>query len=153
MMNIEKFKTMAFEGRTAAVKVPSMSAFFEEGKPAEITVRGLTGVEVAKARQRVSQNAAVGELVDKLLSEKAGVKVQGLKESLGISDDVPDDTVYRIAVLEAGLVDFEVDQEQCVRMNDAYPEAFYSLTSKILELTGLGKIPMGESNASGMTTG
>ena len=153
MMNLEKFKAATFERRTATVPVPALSSFFDEGKKPELTVQGLTGQEVAKARQRVKQNTALGELIEKVISEKASTKIKGLQQALGLSDDVPDDLVYRIAVAEFGISSVKFEQEDCVKLADACPETFYLVTSKILSLTGLGQVHQGESNASGTPPG
>lgn len=153
MMNLDKFKQAKFERRTATVSVPGLSAFFDDGQPAEFTVQNLTGQEVARARERVKQNAAIGELVAKVISERASSQIAGIQQALGLSDDVPDDLVYRIAVCEYGIVSVQFEQEDCVKLADACPESFYQLTSKILELTGLGQVPLGESSASGTISG
>jgi hypothetical protein len=148
-MNIDKFKQANFERRTALVPVPGLSAFFDNGETPELTVQGLTGHEVAKARERVKQNSAINELVEKIVSEKASSKIRGLQQALGLSDDVPDDLVYRIAVCEFGVASVKLEQEDCVKLADICPEDFYLITSKILTLTGLGQVHPGESNASG----
>ena len=153
MMNIEKFKQAEFERRTADVPVPGLSSFFSEDQDAVLTVQGLTGQEVATARRRVEQNAAIGELVAKVISEKASSKIEGIQQALGLTDDVPDDLVYRIALAEYGIASVKFEQEDCVKLAGICPESFYTITSKILELTGLGQIPLGESNVSGTTTG
>lgn len=153
MMNIKKFKTVSFERRTADVSVPGLSAFFAGDQDPVLTVQGLTGQEVATARQRVEQNAAIGELVAKVVGEKASSKIEGIQQALGLTDDVPDDLVYRIALAEFGIASVKFEQEDCVKLADICPESFYMVTSKILELTGLGQIPLGESSASGTTTG
>jgi hypothetical protein len=143
-MNLAKFRQASLKRRTLAVPVPSMSDFFDDGQKPEIIVHGLTGDEVAQARLRVKQNAAIGEILSKIAGEKASEKIEGIQQALGLSDEVPDDTVYRIAVLEFGVDSIELNQEDCVKINAAFPEAFYSLTSKIIELTGLGQVPLGE---------
>jgi hypothetical protein len=149
MFNAEKFKTVDFERRTASVPVPALSAFFPEDTPPEdrtITVQCLTGTEVGRANERVKTNKNLSALVEKVISERISTKVDGTIEAFGIAkrDDPTDDTVRRIAVLEYGLVDFELDQAACVKFNNAYPVEFRKLTDKIFELTGLGMVPLGE---------
>jgi hypothetical protein len=150
-MNLDKFKQAEFERRTAVIPVPGLSAFFDDGQKAELTVQGLTGHEVARARDRAKQNAAIHELVEKIVGEKASSKIQGIQQALGLSDDVPDDLVYRIAVCEFGVASVKLAQEDCVKLADVSPEDFYQITTRILSLTGLGQVPLGESNASGTT--
>ena len=150
-MNLEKFKQASFERRTATVKVPALSAFFDDKEKPELIVQGLTGQEVAKARERVKQNTALGEMIEKIVSEKASSKIRGLQQALGLSEDVPDDLVYRIAIAEFGISSVKFEQEDCVKLAATCPETFYLVTSKILSLTGLGQVPLGESSASGTT--
>ena len=153
MMEIEKFKAALFERRTEQVLVPGLSAFFPDGQKPVLTVQSLTGEEVAIARERITQNRAIGELMAKIVGEKASSKVEGIRQALGVSDDVPNDLVYRIAVAEFGIQSDRFEQEDAVKLADVCPETFYLLTSKILALTGMGQISLGELNASGTTTG
>ena len=149
-MDFDKFKITDFERRTATVTVPALSAFADAGKDAcEIEVQALTGEEVARARERVKQNAAVAQIIEKFAGDNVPDLVEAMKEKLGMNDAVPNDGVYRIAVLEFGIVGNPLPQDQCVKMFNHAPEAFYSLTDKILELTGLGSVPVGEPIASG----
>ena len=152
-MEIEKFKAALFERRTEQVPVPGLSAFFPDGQKPVLTVQSLTGEEVAIARERITQNRAIGELMAKIVGEKASSKVEGIRQALGVSDDVPNDLVYRIAVAEFGIQSDRFEQEDAVKLADVCPETFYLLTSKILALTGMGQISSGELNASGTTTG
>jgi len=151
MMNIEKFRQARHERRTAVVKVPALADFFDEGEKPEMTVQMLTGPEVAKARERITRNAVVEQLIEKIVSEKASSKIEAIQQALGLSDDVPNDLVYRIAVCEFGVASVDLQQEDCVKLADICPTTFYEITSKILELTGLGQVALGESNASGTT--
>ncbi|WP_419663242.1 hypothetical protein Dvar_36380 [Desulfosarcina variabilis str. Montpellier] len=152
-MNLEKFKQANFERRTATVPVPALSAFFDDGQKAELTVQGLTGQEIARARERIQQNTAINELVEKIVSEKASSKIEGLQQALGLTDEVPNDLVYRIAICEFGVVSVNLEQEDCVKLAANCPETFYQVTSKILSLTGMGQVPQGELIASGTTQG
>lgn len=152
MMNLEKFKQANFEQRTATLPVPTLAAFFDKDEKPELTVRGLTGFEVARARERVTQNTAISELIEKIVGTKASTKIEGLQQALGLSEDVPSDLVYRIAICEFGVSSVDLEQEDCVKLANTCPETFYQLTSRILELTGMGQVPPGESNASGTTS-
>lgn len=153
-MNLEKFRQTQFERRTATVPVPELcDVLFDDGEKPELTVHSLTGHEVARARERVQQNNSINELIEKIVSEKASTKVQGLQQALGLSDDVPDDLVHRIAICEFGVASINLEQEDCVKLAVVCPEALYKLSSKILFLTGMGQVPQGESNASGTTNG
>ncbi len=150
--NLQRFKTTEFQRRTEDVPVPGLASFFDEDDPAVLTVQNLVGEEIARARLRVSQNSAIDELVSRLVSERAASKIDGIQQALGLGDDVPDDLVYRIAVAEFGICSADFQQEDCVKMAAVAPEDFYALTQKIFALTGLGQVPLGESNASGTTS-
>ena len=149
-MDFDKFKITDFERRTATVKMPALTAFADEGKDVcEIEVQALTGEEVARARERVKQNAGLAEIIEKFAGGSLPDLVEAMKEKLGMTESVTADAVYRIAVLEFGIVGHPLPQDQCVKLFNHAPEAFYDLTNKILELTGLGSVPAGEPSASG----
>lgn len=137
-MNLEKFRNTQFKRRTETVPVPALSQLFDEGEKVEFIVQNLTGEEVAIARERVKQNTALVEIVDKLVSSKAGQQIEGIKDALGMGDNTPDDLVYRHAVAEFGIQSPSMNQSDCVRLAQNFPAVFYDLTSKIFTLTGLG---------------
>ena len=144
-MDWNKFKNTQFERRTATVEVSSLSAFADEaGKPCKIEVQNLTGEEVATARERVKENSALLTVLEKFAGGTVPEVVEAAKEKLGMTGTVKSDAVYRLAVLEFGLVGSPLERPECVKLFAANPEAFYSITDKILELTGLGQVPLGE---------
>ena len=150
-MNLEKFRQAQFERRTATVPVPALSSIFDDGQKPELTVQGLTGFEIAKANDRVRQNAAINEIAEKVVSKKLSTVAHGIAQALGIGDDVPEKHVFHIAVFEFGVVSDEFKQEDVVKFADVYPVEFSLCVSKVMELTGLGQVHQGESNASGTT--
>jgi len=77
--------------------------------------------------------------------------VDAIRESLGMTDETPDDIARRIAMLRYGSVDPECSQEMAVKVAKSFVIVLYSLTNKIMELTGLGST-LGESNASTQTS-
>ena len=109
-MNLEKFRQTQFERRTATVPVPELSdVLFDDGEKPELTVHSLTGHEVAKGQGKSpSKTNSINKLIEKIVSEKASTKVQGLQQALGLSDDVPDDLVHRIAICEFGVASDEI---------------------------------------------
>lgn len=140
----DDFMKAQFQIRTRQVKVEDLKEFFGD-VDSVWTVRGLTGAEMAQVNESVGQNRDIGQLLSKLMSpERAGA----MTELLGLTDAVPNDLVRRIAMLKLGAVDPVADQELCVKLADAFPIPFFSLTNTILELTGKGK-HQGESSASG----
>ena len=149
-MDLERFRTTDFERRTARVSVPALSTFFGEG-PAELVVQSLTGSEVFRAEGRVQQNAAREEAIKLLSSTKAKDIGQGILKMFGLTDDVPGALVKAIAYVEFGTVLDGFEQSDSVRLADFLPDTFLSLFNKIHELTGLGHVPVGELNATGIT--
>ena len=149
-MNVDKFRAAQFERRTATVKVPELSAFFDEGQKPELTVQNLTGPEVFEAEQRVSKNRNIEGLVKKLL-KATPEKMDALLEGMGISDNVPDALVKAIAYCEFGIASADLQQQDIVRLAEYHVQAFLRLFNKINSLTGLGHVLPGESNASGTT--
>ena len=140
MFNIEKFRSADFRDRTEKVPVPELKDFFEPDETELFwTIRGLDGHEVAVTNLAVAQNKAIGKLVDGILSGKLSEKIDAIKESMGLSGKTPDDLARRIKMLELGSVDPKISESDSVLFAKVYPETFFSLTNKILILTGKGK--------------
>ena len=144
--DIEKFETATLTHRVSSIKVPAMKEFFD-GAP-EWEIRGLSGEEVAKVNEAVKLNANLAGLIEGFASGETGEKITAIKESLGITEEVPHETVRRIALLKVGSVNPECSQSVCVKVAEGFPVQFYEITTKILELTGMGST-VGEQNASG----
>ena len=147
--NIEKFSNADLKQRQAEVKVPELKEFFD-GDPVWI-VKGLTGEEHARVNEAVKQNKDLGALVQGLFSSSTEEKIKAIREAFGMTDEVPDDIVRRIAMLRYGSVEPECPQEMAVKIAKNFVIVLYGLTNKILELTGLGST-LGELNASGQTS-
>ena len=138
--DIQKFSTANLVSIEVEIPVPELSMFFSspEDSPSW-KVRGLTGHELSKVNEAVAANREISLLVEGLASGEAKVKIDAIKESLGITDRSTDDIVRRIAILKAGSVEPTISQELSVRLADAFPVTFFRLTNRILELTGEGK--------------
>jgi hypothetical protein len=139
--DMSAFRGAALAPRQAVVQVPELAAWFEG--PAEWTVRGLTGDEIARANDGVSKAALVASAVEALAAGSAAraEQVEAMRGILGIGTDTPPDLVKRLEHLVFGSVAPEIDREIAVRLFAAYPVVAYQLTNKILELTGLGADP------------
>jgi len=146
--NIQAFEAAKPRPRTAEVRLPELAEFFD-GEPVWV-VRGLEGKELAEANAAVDTNRALVELM-KRLSGGAKAQAEAAMAALGISEKVPDDLVRRHALLRLGSVEPTLKQGQVVRFAKHWPVEFYTLTNKILELTGQGPQIEGESSASGQT--
>lgn len=146
--DIEKFSNADLQQRQAKVAVPELKEFFGVDEPHVWTVKGLTGEEHARVNEAVKQNKDLGTLVQNLFSESTEKKIEAIREAFGMTDEVPDDIVRRIAMLRYGSIEPECSQEIAVKIASNFVIVLFNLTSKIMELTGLGST-LGESNASG----
>ncbi len=149
--NTKKFMQTKFEYRTDKVKVPDMKEFFEDGEP-EFTVRGLDGTEFTNIKEAAERQRNIASIMEGILSTAAREKTEALRKSLGISDSVPVELAKRLEMLVVGSVEPKVEMDLSVKIARVYPIEFYTLTTKILELTGLGQSPLGKSQPSGKAT-
>lgn len=136
----ERFRFADLAPRQAAVPVADLAFFFPEGEDPVWTVRGLTGEEIARANAASQRQAVLLEAVEALSSAAAlrDDRVEALKSLLGHGAETPEDLAKRFDHLIFGSVDPVVDREMAVKLFAAYPIVGYTLTNKILELTGLG---------------
>jgi len=148
--DIEKFSSADLKQREAEVSVPELKDFFGKDEPTVWIVKGLTGEEHARVNDAVKQNKDLGALVQSLFSSSTEKKVDAIREAFGMSDEVPDDIVRRIAILRYGSVSPECSQELAVKIAKSFVIVLFNLTTKIMELTGLGST-LGELKASGQT--
>jgi len=151
----KKFKRERFTPRTAEVPVPDLAEWFGDGEPAVWGVRGLTGQEVARAREvatRGAQNqAALLEAFSKRVPAEA---VEAIRAWAG-EGGKPAAMTLKIEYLLIGSVSPDLSgdsgMEVALKLLEAFPAVFEFLTGKIIELTGLGSEP-GKSKPSGGTT-
>ncbi len=139
MFDLQKFQDAKFKENVEEIEVKALAPFFPEGEKPIIKVHALTGVTLAKVKEAIQLNRDIGALIEGLVSNNTTEKVDAIKETMGISENSPDDLVRRIAILQYGCIEPEMSQEVCVKLADVYPEQFYFLTNKILILTGEGK--------------
>ena len=140
MMNLTRFRCATLAPRQAVVKVPDLAHFFDEGAPAEWTVRGLTGEEIARANEAAPRSRLVGAAIEAMASTAAAKadQVDALRNLLGHGDNVPEDLAKRIDHLIFCSVNPAIDREIAVKLFASYPVIAFQLTNKVLELTGLG---------------
>ena len=138
--DIKKFEATTFNDRTETIQVPRLKMFFGEGEVAEWKVRGLTGVESAIAKEAVRKNSNIEAVIKAISSAKASDVVEGVKEIVGITDNVPDEIVQRYSWLTQGSVDPICTHEIAMKLGSNFPEDFFLLTNKIIGLTGEGRV-------------
>lgn len=135
-----KFETTTFKDRIESVPVPKLAAFFDKGDEPVWKIRGLTGMESAAAKQAVQDNKNIDAILGAIGSKVNREKIDGIRELAGLSDNVPDELVQRYCWLRFGSVDPECTHELSMKMAENFPEDFYLLTNKIMQLTGLGRL-------------
>lgn len=134
--DLNRFTAAEFAPRTEAVPVPGLAAFFAKGDKPEWVVRGLTAAQLQAAIEAKQRQAAVATVVEAIAS--SGEKAQELRKALGLAGDVPGEVVKRLEMLVAGSVTPAIDMPTAVKLANAFPIEFLSLTNTIVELTGKG---------------
>lgn len=151
-MDLNKFMVANLAQREAKVDVPELKDFFETDESVTWTVRGMTAAELGRAKETASEGMSTLRSLISALSGSDSEKESAIREAAGISTDaVPQDVAQRIEFLVAASVDPAIPTEQrdiAVRLAEHYPTTFYTLTNKILELTGQGS-EVGKRRASG----
>lgn len=148
--DLTKFRESNWERRTASVILPALSALYDEPT---VKVQNLSGSEVYDAESRVMRNNSISDLIRKIASQIRTEKTEGIMEALGFSDSVADALVKAIAYVEFGTVEPKFSQEDAVKLADVSITSFMLLFRKIDELTGAGAVMLGESTASGPSSG
>ena len=137
----EKFLNTKMQPRTANVQVPGLSDWFSADEDPVWKVRGITGQELGKARQAVSNRKDLTAILDKLIGGSSKEKADAAESALGINDDVPENVALRIHLVRYGSVDPVADEDLAVKICTCFPIEFEALWKKILELTGQGHEP------------
>jgi hypothetical protein len=139
-MDIQRFLNASLSHREASIEVPELQEFFGKDEDAVWVVRALTAAELGRAKMSANRSDNMKSLVEAAAGK--GDKAEALRKVLGIADgEVPPDVSYRIDVLAEGSVSPKLGQEKrdvVVRLAEMYPVTFYTLTTRILELTGDG---------------
>lgn len=134
--DLQRFRGTALDPRQASVPVPDLASWFGDS-PAVWIVRGLTGEEIARANDASSRLQIYAATVEALASAARSDQAEALKGLMGVTD-VPEDLAKRIDHLTFGSVDPAISREDAVKLFRSYPVVAYTLTNKILELTGQG---------------
>jgi hypothetical protein len=135
--DLQRFRGASLAPRQSEVPVPDLAHFFGEGVPPIWIVRGLTGEEIARSNNSSERVKLFAATVDALASAARSEQSEALKAMMGVTD-VPEDLAKRFDHLTFGSVDPKISREDSVKLFAAYPVVAYTLTNKILELTGLG---------------
>lgn len=146
-----KFMAERFEPRISAVPVPELKGWFDKGDELVWTVRGLTGIEIAKASEVAAKRSLSTAILEGLLTMKAKDVKEAVEKLIGRGDEIPEETAKRIEHLVIASVEPKCDEDLAIRINKVYPTVFLQLTNQILLLSGQGMTP-GKSKPSGKVT-
>jgi len=145
----QRFMATAFVPRTAELAVPALADWFGESEPAVFIVRGQTANEVANSIDAGNKQRNIDAVIKAIAANKD--QVDELRRAIGVSKDTHADIVKRLEMLTQCAVEPVVTLDVAVKLAEVRPIEFYSLTNKILELTGQG-MDVKKSPASGATT-
>lgn len=134
--NAGKFERASFEARRARVPVSALAQFFDEGETPEWEVRGLSATELHRAIEAGRRQGSIDSIVKAIAAN--GDQASAVRRALGLSKDVPGEIAKRLEMLVLGSVAPAVTLPQAVKLAEAFPVEFLSLTNEITDLTGKG---------------
>lgn len=133
---VDSFDRAEFTPRRASVPVDALAAFFDEGEPAVWQVRGLSSAELHRALEAGKRQGSIEQIVRAIAG--GGDQAEAVRAALGLSKDTPGEIAKRLEMLVMGSVAPKVELPTAVKLADAFPIEFLSITNKITELTGQG---------------
>ncbi len=146
----DRFERAKFAPRTRVLDVESLAAFFGEGEAPTWTVRGLTSNELHAAMEASARQRGIEAVVQAI--SKGGDQSQAVREALGLSTKTPGEIAKRLEMLVMGSVCPVIALPLAVKLAEAFPIEFLTLTNAISELTGQGADVIKPAAASQPTT-
>lgn len=148
--NADKFERAKFEARRAKVPVPALVDFFDEGESPVWEVRGLSAVELHKAIEASKRQGSIEAIVKAIAAnqDQAGA----IRSALGLTKDTPGEIAKRLEMLVMGSVAPAIELPTAVKLAEAFPIEFLTLTNEITDLTGKGAEMVKPQAASQPTT-
>jgi hypothetical protein len=140
-----KFERAKFEPRRSRVAVPALAAFFGDGEEAVFDVRGLSSNELHRALEAGKRQGSIESIVKALAA--SGDQAAALRKAIGLTNDTPGEIAKRLEMLVMGCVAPTLELPAAVKLAEAFPIEFLSLTNTISELTGQG-FSLGEPKAA-----
>lgn len=132
----DKFDRAKFEARRKKVAVEALAEFFDDGEAPEWEVRGLTSNELHKALEAGKRQSSVESIV-KAIATTAD-QATAVRRAIGLTTDTPGEMAKRLEMLVLGSVAPVVELPTAVKLAEAFPIEFLTLTNEISELTGKG---------------
>ena len=148
--NADQFMQAKLEPRRAKIAVPALASWFGEGEVPEWEVRGLTANELNMAMEAKARRDSVDNIV-KALTE-SGDQVKAIREAIGLTKSAQGEVVKRLEMLTIASVVPKIDLPVAVKLAEAFPIEFLTLTNEITRLTGQGHDVVKPDAASQPTT-
>lgn len=136
-MDLKAFVRADLTPRTEDVTVAALAPW-NDGKAPTVTVRGLTGPELARVREAAEKLKDIGKIIEAAVGGTDKERVQATREMWGIADDLTEDYAKRVEMLAIASVSPAMDRQTCLKLAVAFPVEFYDLTNRITVLTGMG---------------
>lgn len=146
----DKFERAKFEPRRKSVPVEALAAFFDEGEVPVWEVRGLSANELYRAQEAGKRQFSV-EAIVKAIST-SGDQAAAVRKAIGLTADTPGEIAKRLEMLAMGSVAPAIELPTAVKLAEAFPIEFLTLTNEITELTGKGFDMVKPEAASQATT-
>ena len=134
--DLDRFERAKFAPRQQNVPVEALADFFAEGEAPVWVVRGLSANELHRAMEAATRQKSVEAVVRAIAA--GGDQVQAVRQALGLTADTPGEIAKRLEMLVMGSVAPKLELPLAVKMAEAFPVEFLSLTNTITELTGKG---------------
>jgi hypothetical protein len=132
----DKFDRAKLEARRQRVEVEALAAFFDPGERPEWEVRGLSASELHRALEAGRRQQSVESIVKAITA--SGDQASAVRRALGLSKDTPGEIAKRLEMLVMGSTAPVIELPTAVKLAEAFPIEFLSLTNTISELTGKG---------------
>ena len=146
-----KFQRQDFYTRVEEVQIDVMAPFFPEGELPIFKIKCLSADEVARTNDAIKTAKMAESMLDALSTMNKPDMVKSFKDQLGYGNDVNADVQRRIELIIYGTIEPALPRELIVKMAENLPTAFYKLSNRITEITGLGN-ELGKQPPSGETT-
>lgn len=148
----DKFEQAQLAPRTRKIEVDALARWFGDDEPPVWTVRGLNSNELHRALEASKRQGSVEAIVQALVTSKD--QADAVRQAIGLSTKTtPGEIAKRLEMLVAGSVAPVIQLPIAVKLAEAFPIEFLTLTNAISELTGQGfDVPKPEA-ASAPTTG
>lgn len=149
-MDVKKFANTKFSDRTEEYPAPDLAPFCKAGEKPVLVLRGLTAEESMICNESAARTEKVMKVAEGLFGNNPDA-LKSIAELIGVTaKESPAEYGRRLSILELGSVSPKFDRSAAIHLAKNYPATFLEVTTRILALTGLGRIP-GKLKGSGKT--